>query len=113
MRDQALDRADAQPMFLAEPHQLRQARHRSVVVQDFAEDAGRLQSGHACEIDRRFGVAGAAQHAAVLRSQRKDMSGLHQIVRRRVRIRDGLDGRRAIVRADAGGHAVARHRPRR
>ena len=64
--DQALDRADAQLVLFLELHQLRQPRHRAVVVQDFAEHPGRLQAGHARQIDRRFGVAGAAQHAAFL-----------------------------------------------
>ena len=56
--DQTLDRANAQPVLFAELHQLRQPRHRSVVMQDFAEHAGRLQPGHPRKIDRRFGVTG-------------------------------------------------------
>src|SRR5207237_2250798 len=77
MRDQTLDGADAQPMFLAKPHQFRQACHRPVVVQNFAEDTGGLEPGHSREIDRRFSMTGATQDATVLRSQRKDVSWLH------------------------------------
>ena len=36
------------------------------------------------EIDRRFGVTRAAQHAAVLGAQRKDVARLHQIFRHRI-----------------------------
>ena len=82
MRDQTLDRANAQPVLFAELHQLRQARHGAVVMQDFAEDARRLQPRHRGEIDGRFGVARAPQHAAVFRPQRKNMPRLHEIVRR-------------------------------
>ena len=84
MGDQALDRADAQAVLLAELHQLRQARHCAVVVQDLAEHAGRLQPGHARKIDRRFGVPGAPQHAAILRAQGKDVTWLHKVVRRSI-----------------------------
>ena len=106
MRDQTLDGANAQAVFFAEPHQLRQTRHRAVVMQNFAEHPGRLQSGHGGKINCRFGVTSAAQDAAVLRSQRKDMAGLHQIIRLRDGIGDDLNGSRPIVRADAGGHAM-------
>ena len=68
-------------MLLAELHQLRQTRHCSVVVQNFAEHARRLQSGHARKIDSRFGVTGAAQNSAIFRAQRKNVARLHQIVR--------------------------------
>ena len=108
VRDQTLDRANAQPMFLAELHQLRQPRHRSVVVQDFAKHSRRLQSGHSREIDGRFGVTCASQHAAILGPQRKHMTRLIEIVRRRFRVRDRQDGRRAIVRADPGRHSARR-----
>ena len=62
MSDQALDSADAQAMFLPELHQLRQPRHRSVIVQNFAENPGRLESRHPREIHGRFRVTGATEH---------------------------------------------------
>src|SRR5437762_6922633 len=71
MRDQALDRADAQPVFLPELHQFRELRHRAVVVQNFAKNSDRLQSGHSREIDSGYGVTSAAQYTAILRPQRK------------------------------------------
>ena len=83
--DQTLDRADAQLVFFPELHQLGQTRHRSVVVQDFAKHAGRLQARHPGEIDRRFRVTRAAQHAAVLRAQRKNVTRLDKILRHRSR----------------------------
>ena len=108
MRDQALDRANAQPVLFPELHQLRQPRHRSVVMQDFAKHARRLQPGQPREIHGRFRMTRAPQHAAVLGAQRKDVPRLDQIVRRRFRIRDRLDRRRPIVRADPRRHAARR-----
>ena len=79
IRDQALDRANAQPVFVVKFHQLRQSRHRPVVVQDLAEHARGLQSRHSCQVDRGFGVTGAPQHAAVFGAQGKNVTGLVQI----------------------------------
>ena len=45
--DKALDRANAQAMLFPELHQLRQASHCSIIVQDFAKNAGGLKSSHA------------------------------------------------------------------
>ena len=100
--DQALDGADAEAVLFLEFHQLRQPGHRAVIVQDFAENTGGLQTSHAREIDRRFGVPRTSKDAAVLRAKRKDVTGLDQVVRGRFWIRDRLDRRRAIVRADPG-----------
>ena len=65
MGDQALDRANAQPVFVAELHQLRKTRHGAVVVQNLAQHARRLQPCHCGQIHSRLGVTGAPQHAAV------------------------------------------------
>ena len=63
MRDQTLDRADPQVVLFPELHQLRQARHRPVVVQDFAKDSGGLQASQPGQIDCCFSVtARAAAH---------------------------------------------------
>ena len=82
VRDQALDGANAQGMLLAELHQLRQSRHRAIVVQNLAKHSSRLQPGHTCKIDRRLGVSGAPQHAAILRAQWKNVTWLRKVFRR-------------------------------
>ena len=108
MRDQTLDRTNAQLVLFLELHQFRQARHRPIVVQNFAKHAGRLQPRHPGEIDRCFGVTGAPQNAAFLRSQGEDMTRLDEILRHGLRFRDRADGRRAIMGADSRGHAFRR-----
>ena len=52
---------------LGEGDQVGHARHGAVVVHDLADDARRIKSGQAREIDAGFGVAGADQHAALAR----------------------------------------------
>ncbi len=38
---------------------------RLLVVHDLAEHAGRVEAGHAGQVDRGLGVAGPLQHAAL------------------------------------------------
>ena len=49
------------------------------IVQDFAQRGGGVKPSHACQIDRRFGVAGATQHASLFGQQRKDVSRPNKI----------------------------------
>ena len=68
------------------------ACHGAVLVHDFADDAGGRQPGDAGEIDRGLGVAGAHEHAARPRAQRKHVPGAREISRLRRRI-DGRPNR--------------------
>ncbi len=72
--DQVRDRHQLQPVLLAEFRQLRDARHRAVVVHHFADHAGRIEPGDARKIDGSFRLPGAHQHAAVARAQRVDVA---------------------------------------
>ena len=89
-----------------EPLEIGTARHGAVVVQYLDDHGGRRESCEAREIAPRFRVAGAGEHAAGLRHERKDMPGLAQILGPRLRRHGGLDRVRAIVRRDSGGHAL-------
>ena len=72
MRDQTLNGADAEAVFFAEPHQLRQTRHRAVVMQNFAEHPGRLQSGHGApdQLPLRCDQRGARRRRLLLAKER-------------------------------------------
>ena len=96
------------PWRLAELGQLRHARHGAVVVHDFADHAALAQTGEPRQIDRRFGLPGADQHAAFARPQGKDMAGTSQIAGLAGRIDGDADGVRAVGRGDAGGDALGR-----
>ena len=108
MSDQTLNRANAQGVLFAEFHQLRQPRHRAVVMQNLAKHSGRLQPSHARKIDSRLCVTSPAQYAAILRPQGKDMTGLHEIFGRGFWIGNRQDRRRAIVCADSGSDTARR-----
>ena len=106
--DQVGDAADLQSVRGGEYFQLRTPRHGAVVGEDFDEHAGRFETGELREIARRFGVAGAREHAAGLRGQRENVAGLDQIARFRIGADGGLNRARAVVRGNAGGDAFGR-----
>jgi hypothetical protein len=70
------DRAHAQPVALGERLELWAACHRAVLVHDLDDQRGGLESGHAREVDAGLRVSGAAQDAAGLGHQGKDMPRL-------------------------------------
>ena len=113
MADQVGDGADLEPVAPRELLQLRAARHAAVVVHHLAQHAGRLQPGELAQVDRRLGVAGAHQHAAAPRAQRKDMAGAGKVARCRGRLGQRADGGGAVGGRHAGGGAGAQvHRNR-
>ena len=103
--DEIGDRADPQMMLRGEVDEIGQPRHFAVLLQDLADDRGGREPGEAREVAPGFGVAGAHEHAAFLRHQRKDMAGLHEVPRARVRTDRGVYRARAVGGRDAGRHA--------
>ena len=71
-----------------ETAQLRDPRHGPVLVHNFADDAGRLETGDARQVDRGLRLAGPDEHAAVPGPQRKHVTGPSQVRRSRRRIGD-------------------------
>ena len=53
------------PCSAREADQVRQPRHRAVLVHDLAEHAGREEPGEPREVDGGLGVTGALEHAAL------------------------------------------------
>ena len=107
-------------MFPRERDEVGQAHHRTVVVDDLADRAGRVAARHARQIDRGLGVAGAGQDAAFPRAQRKDVARPREIAGARVAVAavagERPDRARAVGGRDAGRRAVAvvdRHGERR
>ena len=103
--DQVLDRAHLQAVFAREHFQLRPPRHRAVGMEDLDQHAGRLEAREQREVARRFGMAGAVEHATGLRHQREDVAGLRQVGAAGIRAHRGADGVGAVVGGDAGGDA--------
>ncbi len=74
----------------------------TVGAEDFAQHAGRRQPGQAGQIDRRFGVARAAQHASFFGHQRKQMPRPQEIARLAGRVVDFQNGPGSLLGGDAG-----------
>jgi hypothetical protein len=106
--DQVGDRTDLEAVLACEHDEIRQPRHRPVVLHDLAQHRRCREAGKAHEIAACLGVAGARQHAARLRDERKDMPRLHDVLGQRMRRRGHADRMRTICRRDAGAHAVRR-----
>ena len=88
--------------------QVRQARHLAIFLEDFADHRRGLQPRQAGQVATRLGMAGAHQHAALLRLERKDMAGLNDVGRLGVLLHRSQDGLGAVGRGNAGGHAFRR-----
>ena len=93
-------------MFFGKLHQFGHTRHGAVVVDDFADDGGRNQAVHLCQIDAGFGVSGADEYAAFLGAQWEDVAGLDDVFWFGGWGNGGLNGQGAVGGGNAGGNAV-------
>ena len=77
------DAYDLEIMPGAEADQIGYTRHRTVIVQDFADRARRIQPSETSEIDRRFRMASPFQYAIPAGTEREDVARPCQIFRAR------------------------------
>ncbi len=100
--DEVGDGDEREVVFVGEDPQLVGLGHGAFVflADDLANRTGRLQAGQPGQIDGGLGVAGAAQHAAVLGAQRDDVTGLAEVVD---------DGRRVSERTHRSGPVGSRN----
>src|SRR3546814_11035982 len=75
--DEIADRADLEVMELGEGNEIVHPRHGAVVLHDLADHAGWIEPCQPGDIDRRLGMAGALQYAAITGDERNDKAGLH------------------------------------
>ena len=107
------DGTDLDAMLLTELDQVRQACHFAVFLQDFTDHRRRRHAGKLREITTRLGMTSAHQHTAVLRLQRENVAGLHDIHGAGVGAYRCLHRARAVRRRNTGGHPLRcfdRHR---
>src|SRR5581483_6756753 len=78
-----------------------------VLVDDLAQHAGRVQAGHAGEVDGGLGVAGPLEHATLAVAQGEDVARAGQVAGAGGRVDERLDGCRTVGGGDARGGAVA------
>ncbi len=101
------DGDDFQAVFGSEDFQIRQTGHFAVIIDDFADHAGRLETGQFRQINGGFGVALAFEHAAVLGNQREDVAGPVEGFGADGRIGQQLQAQRAVAGRDAGAGVFA------
>ena len=97
---------DRHAVYLCEDFEVGHARHRAVILHDFADDAGGdFRSCDAGEVDAAFGLANADENAAGACRNGKDVAGARQITRFAAFGRGKFHRVGAICRANAGGDA--------
>jgi len=92
-------------MLGAELDEVGDAGHGAVVLHDFADDAGGDESGHAGEVDGRFGLSRTDEDAAFAGAEWKDVAGAGEVVGGGNRVDGYLDGVGAVMRGDSCSHA--------
>jgi len=97
-----------EPVHARELDQVVAPRHGSVFLQNFADDAGRLQTREPRKIHRAFSLPGAHQHAAVARTQRIDVAGRDELGAARVFTNRRKNCDRAVLRRDSRARRAAR-----
>lgn len=108
MVDEVGDGANAESVGKGEAFEVGHAGHGPIGIEDFANDRSGFEAGEADEIDSRFGVSGATQHAPALGDEREDMAGLDEIFGAGSGIGEYADCGGAIGGADPGGDAASR-----
>ena len=100
--DEVGDGAEEEPVLRGERLDVRQARHRAVLAHDLAAEADGLQAREAHEVDRRLGVAGAADDAALARLEREHVAGAAEVLGAGAVLHDLARGEGALGGGDAG-----------
>ena len=104
-----MDGNDLQVMLLGDLHQLGNPGHRSVFLDDLANDRRRISPAHPGQIDGRLGVPRPPQDAAFLGDQRENVSRSAEILRTGLGIDQGANRLRPLVGGDPRGRADVVH----
>src|SRR5207244_2346644 len=105
--DEVGDRHHHQTMLGREAFEVGEAGHgaRRVVVDDLAQDGGRVEAGQAGEVDAGLGVAGPLEDAAVPVAEGEDVARPVEVVGAGVAVDQGLDGGGPVGGGEAGAGA--------
>ena len=100
------DRHEQQTVFVGEVTQVRAAGHLATIEHQLAQHAGRSAAGQAGQVDRRFGVARALQHAARASAEREDVTGTVELGGADLGVGERSQRGRPVGRRDPGGRAL-------
>ena len=104
--DEVLDGDYLQTMLACHFLQLGHACHGAVLVENFNECRGRLQTAKACQVDGCLGVSCSLQYATVLGIEGVDVSWATEIGGFSGGVGQGTDGGGTVVCAHTGGATV-------
>ncbi|MNM93375.1 hypothetical protein D3C81_1057480 [compost metagenome] len=99
--DQVLDADQFKVIGFGDFHQIRQPSHGSVFLDDLTDHAGRIGAAHPGQVDRRFRMTGAPQHAPLFGNQREHMARPAEVRSLGVRIHDGLNRQGTLIGRDS------------
>ena len=104
--DKIGNRTNLKMMFIRKFKQIWQPCHFTVFFQDFANHSRFCQAGQTPQITTCLSMAGARQHAPLLRFQRKNMTRLNQIFRLCICPDSRLNSTRTIRSGNTGCHTA-------
>ena len=104
--NQVLDSDDGHIEFLCHLHQLGQASHGAVRIDNLDKGSGRVEACNPHQVNGCLGVAGTFQHALVNGAQGVDVAGTAKILWLAVGIGQRSDGHGAVVHRHARCTAV-------
>lgn len=102
MGDELFDGNDFELMLFGEGEEFIAIRAITLFVEDFAQNSGGGESGHASQVDSGFGMTGATQDATFHGDERKDVSGFDEISWSGIRFGETADGFCAFGGSDPG-----------
>ena len=105
--DEVGDGDEQELVLRAEALQIGQACHVGLLLVDhLAQHAGRVEAGHARQVDGRLGVTGALEHTALAVAKRVDVTGACEVAGTSAGIDERLNRGRAVEGRDAGARAL-------
>lgn len=105
--DKGLDRDDFEVMLFSDLHEVWEAGHGAVFVEDFDENASGVEACEAGEVNGCLCMSGAAEYAAIFGDEGEDVAGAGVVAAFGFGFGHVGDAGSAVVSRDAGGTAEA------
>jgi hypothetical protein len=93
-------------VLLAKANEVRDTSHRPIIIHDFADNPGALQSGETCQIDRGFRLTSSLENTSRSGAQWENVSRTGEVFCTAIRINCGPDRLCAIIRRYASRYST-------